>query len=206
VNDLGAVIICGGRSSRMGRAKAWLPFGDEVLLQRVARVLAQVAAPIVVVAAPEQELPPLGDILVARDPVEGLGPLQGIAIGLDAIASHATFAFVSSTDAPFLQPAFVTRMRALCEGYDAAVPHADDHLHPLAAVYRTGLGQSARRLLDAGECRPRALFEEVCTHEVRRAQLLDEALTSADPQLWSLRNVNTPDDYDAALRDAGLWP
>ena len=52
VPGLGAVVLCGGRSSRMGRPKAWLPFGDEVLLQRVVRRIAEAAWPIAVVAAP----------------------------------------------------------------------------------------------------------------------------------------------------------
>ena len=39
----GAIILCGGASSRMGRDKAWLPFGpDEVMLQRVVRLVGEV--------------------------------------------------------------------------------------------------------------------------------------------------------------------
>jgi molybdopterin-guanine dinucleotide biosynthesis protein A len=200
LGDLGAVIVCGGRSSRMGRSKALLPFGDELLLQRVINRIAPAAHPIVVVAAPEQELPPLGDdIIIARDPIEGLGPLQGIAVGLEAIAEQTRFAFVSSTDAPFVSASFVRRMRELCEMYDAAVPHIDGFAQPLSAVYHTNLFRTARQLLDAGVRRPRALFDEICCHTVRREDLLE-----ADPELWSLRNVNTPEDYAAALRDAGI--
>ena len=67
----------------MGRPKAWLPFGDEVLLQRVVRILQTVFDPIVVVAAPDQELPVLPDsVVVARDDREYLGPLNGLAVGL----------------------------------------------------------------------------------------------------------------------------
>ena len=65
---LGAVVLCGGESRRMGRAKAWLPFGSEVLLQRVVRLVGAVARPIVVVAAPGQQLPelPAGVAIAAR--------------------------------------------------------------------------------------------------------------------------------------------
>ena len=48
----GAVVLCGGESRRMGRPKAWLPFGPELMLQRVVRLVGTVARPIVVVAAP----------------------------------------------------------------------------------------------------------------------------------------------------------
>ena len=43
----GAVVLCGGESRRMGRPKAWLPFGDERMLQRVVRLVDMVARPIV---------------------------------------------------------------------------------------------------------------------------------------------------------------
>ena len=53
----GAVVLCGGESRRMGRPKAWLEFGKEVMLERVVRLVSTVAWPIVVVAAPGQDLP-----------------------------------------------------------------------------------------------------------------------------------------------------
>ena len=66
--NLGAVVLCGGESRRMGRPKAWLPFGPELMLQRVVRLVGTVARPIVVVAAPGQDLPelPAGVSIVTR--------------------------------------------------------------------------------------------------------------------------------------------
>lgn len=188
----------------MGRSKAWLPFEGEPMLVRTLRRLGEAASPLVVVAAPEQELPPLAeDVLVQRDPVEGQGPLQGIAVGLEALANEARYAYVTSTDAPFLAPAFIRRMRALVEGHDACVIHDDGHHHPLSAVFATSLWTTARALLDADRRRPFFLFEEAKTRFVTRDDLLaDAAVRRVDPELWTLRNVNTPDDYERALRDA----
>ena len=57
----GAIILCGGKSSRMGRDKATLPFGPELMLQRVVRLIGEVVSleNVVVVAAPNQLLPEL---------------------------------------------------------------------------------------------------------------------------------------------------
>src|SRR5580692_2326142 len=131
------IVLCGGRSARMGAPKAWLAFGGETMLARVVRRVAEAAAPVVVVAAPGQDVPPLpGDVTIVRDAALGRGPLQGIAAGLAAIAPHAASAFVSSTDAPFLHPALIRRLVALRgEGYDVVVPRAGGHHHPLAALY-----------------------------------------------------------------------
>jgi len=59
MEKIGGIILCGGQSKRMGRPKATLPFGGEVMRQRVVRILGEVVTPLVVVAAPEQVLPEL---------------------------------------------------------------------------------------------------------------------------------------------------
>ena len=64
--SLGAVILCGGESKRMGRPKAWLTFGGERMLQRVVRLVANVVDDVAVVAAPGQELPSLPPSIILR--------------------------------------------------------------------------------------------------------------------------------------------
>src|SRR5262245_64236372 len=99
----GGIVLCGGRSTRMGSSKALLPFGPELMLQRVVRLLSQVVSPIVVVAAPGQEIPPLpADVILTRDEREGRGPLEGLLAGLTAIAPHADAAYATSCDVPLL--------------------------------------------------------------------------------------------------------
>src|SRR5436309_3861988 len=86
VSRVSGIILAGGKSSRMGLPKATLPFGPELMLQRVVRLLSAVVQPIVVVAAPNQELPPLpGNVLLARDEREARGPLEGLFAGLSAL-------------------------------------------------------------------------------------------------------------------------
>ena len=133
----GGIVLCGGQSSRMGRPKAWLPVGNETMLGRVVRLLGEVVSPIVVVAAPGQDLPPLPlGVDIVRDPEKDRGPLLGLAAGLEALTGKADAAYVSSCDVPFLQPAFVKRMIDLLGDHAACVPDAGGYRHPLAAVYR----------------------------------------------------------------------
>lgn len=202
---LGGVVLCGGKSARMGTAKAWLDFGGEALLQRVVRRVAEVAAPVVVVAAPGQEVPALPEgVVIVRDPVSGRGPLQGIAAGLDALAGRCEAAFVSSTDVPFLHPALLRRLVALRgDAYDIVAPRAQGHYHPLATVYGMEARAEIAALLAADRLRPFFLFERMRTLIADEALLLqDPALLAADPALRSLRNVNTPEEYAAALAEA----
>jgi molybdopterin-guanine dinucleotide biosynthesis protein A len=193
------VVLCGGRSSRMGRPKAWLPFAGELMLPRVVRVLGEVVSPIVVVAAPGQDVPPLpSGVAIVRDPERGRGPLQGLAAGLAALAGRAEAAYLSSCDVPFLRPAFVRRLIDLVAAHTICVPEVGGYQHPLAAVYRTEVVAAAERLLAEGRARPAFLFDAVPTRIVTAEELAD-----VDPAMESLRNLNTPEEYAAALRDAG---
>ena len=109
VKDRGCIILCGGKSSRMGSPKAMLPFGDQTLLQRVITCVENVCPSIVVVAAKDQPLPDLPEsVVVVRDSVEGQGPLEGIRVGLKALPQTTTVAYVTSCDVPFLKPSFVS--------------------------------------------------------------------------------------------------
>src|SRR5476649_600377 len=134
---IGGIVLCGGQSKRMGRPKAWLPIAGELMLPRVVRLLREVVAPIIVVAAPEQDLPMMpDDVRIVRDEEKGRGPLQGLAAGLAALQGHAEAAYASSCDVPFLKPAFVRRMIDLLGTHSICVPFVEGYHHPLAAVYR----------------------------------------------------------------------
>ena len=199
--DVGAVILCGGRSRRMGRAKAWLPFVEgEVLLQRVVRILSTVASPLVVVAAPDQDVPdlPAGVVLV-RDPVSDRGPLQGLAAGLEAMPERVSFAYGSATDAPFLDPKWVLRLRERIGDHDVAIPFVGGYHHPLAALYRRGTVLPAiGGLLEQDRLRLIFLLETL-----RSLVLSADDFRDVDPECRTLQNLNTPDDYEEALRSLG---
>jgi len=197
---VGGIVLCGGKSSRMGMPKATLPFGPELMLQRVVRLLRDVVHPIVVVAAPGQELPELpGDVISTGDEREGRGPLQGLHAGLLAMQDRVDAAFATSCDVPLLQPAFVNQMIDELGDKDVAVPVEDGFHHPLAAVYRVSVLPHIEEMLAADQLRPRNLYGRVATRLVP----LDE-LRSGDPELLTLRNLNHPVDYVEALRLAGF--
>jgi molybdopterin-guanine dinucleotide biosynthesis protein A len=202
MNRVAGIVLCGGRSSRMGRPKAWLPFGGEALLQRAVRILQQVVDPVVVVAAPGQDLPALpSSVLVAHDDRQYLGPLNGLATGLSALGSQADAAYLSSCDVPFLRPEFVRQVVERLGPADIAIPEVGGFKHPLAAAYRANTLPVVRELLAAGLLRPVFLTDRLRTQVLREADFAD-----VDPDLRSLRNLNTPEDYQAALAEASQAP
>jgi len=194
-----AIVLAGGRSSRMGSPKAALDWHGSTLLRRVTGIVARsVSGPVVVVSAPGQALPPLdGMVEVVADEHEGRGPVQGLAAGLAAIGDRARIAYVSSTDVPLLHPAFVRRVaRALGDDLDVVLPDVGGYRQPLSAAYRTGLLPIVEELIAADRMRPAFLFERSRVLHLTEADLLtDGTLARLDPELASVSNLNEPADY-----------
>ena len=95
---VGGIVLCGGKSTRMGSPKEWLPIGEETLLQRVVRVVSHVVSPVVVATRKNQELPPLpAGVRVVHDVVEDFGPLAGIAAGMDALRETGNWKLEAGT-------------------------------------------------------------------------------------------------------------
>ena len=186
----------------MGVPKATLPFGEETMVQRVVRLLGTVVSPVVVVAARGQGLPALPDgVTITHDEREAKGPLEGIRAGLSALPKSIDAAYITSCDVPLLVPAFVERMIEFIGDHDIAVMEVDGFPHPLSAVYRRSTLPYVESLLAADRLRPVFLFDAVRTRRVK-----PEEMMTVDPELRTLRNLNTPEDYRAALADAGIPP
>jgi molybdenum cofactor guanylyltransferase len=187
----------------MGTPKAALEWHGSTLLRRTVGILARATGgPVVVVRAAGQELPDLPPrTAVVTDPREGKGPVQGIAAGLAALAGQAEAAFVSSTDLPFLHPAFVRKVLRVVDedGVDVCLPIARGYPQPVAAGYRTSVAATAERLVKEDRLRPAFLFDECVVQRIDDAALkADPVLAALDPGLDSVLNVNEPADYQAA--------
>src|SRR5262249_47042762 len=170
---------------------------------RVGRGGGGVNGPVGVVRGAGQDLPDLPKLAtVVEDPRQGKGPVQGIAAGLAALSGHAEAAFVSSTDMPFLHPAFIRRVLRVLdeqEETDVALPVARGYPQPLAAAYRVSLAETAERLVKEDRLRPAFLFDECQVERLDDAALRqDPVLAALDPDLDSVLNVNEPADYRAA--------
>jgi molybdopterin-guanine dinucleotide biosynthesis protein A len=199
---VGGIVLAGGNSTRMGRPKATLPFGTEQMVQRVVRLLGRVVQPIVVVGAQQQELPVFPEgVVIAFDHCQARGPLEGLLAGLTAIQPLAEAAFATSCDVPLLEPAFVRAVIEQLDDAEIAVPVEDGLAHPLAAVYRTSVLPVVHQLLAADQLRPAFLFDRVPTRRIPVEQL-----RQFDAKLATLWNCNRPEDYEAALIEAGFAP
>ncbi len=198
------IILAGGHSRRMGTDKASLPFGPELLLQRIVRIVGQAASPVIVVAQQGRTLPALpAGIVVADDESPNRGPLEGTAAGLRTLRNsfpEVDAVFITGCDTPLLTSAFINRMTELFDPQrDAVVPIDAKIPQPLAGIYRTKILPMVDQLLADNRLSLRDLLDQLAVRFVPA-----DELRSVDPELQSLRNLNTPADYHAALAAAGL--
>ncbi len=199
IRGASAVVLAGGASRRMGRDKRLLPWGVDAdgqprtLLQSVIDTLAAVADDVIVVA---NDRPNINGARVAPDAIPGSGSLGGILSGVEA-ARHDRV-FVAAADMPFLNLALVRHLLSRVEGHDAVVPVVGGRPEPLHAVYGPAVAAAARTQIARGQLKIALAFEGLDVVWVPEAEL-----RALDPELRSFRNVNTPEDYAGAQRDAG---
>ena len=190
-----AIVLCGGQSSRMGRDKATLAFGNETLLARVVRTARMVVDDVVVVGESDAAWP--DGVRVVRDPVEGLGPLAGLATGLSVV--YADRALLLACDMPLLVPAVLRRLVESMGDAEACVPLVETVPMTTCGVYARGLLPRAQVQLASGTRSLRALLRNASVR-----WMADEQLRDLDPELLSFWDCDTPERYRAALLKAGL--
>ena len=182
------IILCGGRSTRMGQDKGSLPFGDETMLERITRILGAISDRVIVVGRRDQ------NAITIHDAIEDQGPLAGIAAGLASSTSDLNI--VVACDMPLINPAVLQRLAALIDDNDACVAVVDGHASALCGVYRSRIAKDAQALLDSGERRVMRLLDRIKTKRVDAAAFRD-----IDPDLRTFISVDTPEKYaDAVVR------
>lgn len=175
----------------MGRAKALLPFGGRPLVTHVVTTLRTLCPEVVVVAAPDQELPPLAATIV-HDEIAHQGPVGGLCYGLAAVTGEVAIAV--ACDSPFLSVPLLAHLLDQMPDHDIVVPIWGERLQPLHAVYRKTILPVVERQLASGALRPVDLFAKVRTLTVAEGDV-----RRIDPDGSSFFNMNTPEEYAAAL-------
>lgn len=188
-----AVILAGGRSSRMGRDKASLELHGQTLLARQIHLAHQAgAAEILISGRPDADYPPFnGRVILDRFP--GSGPLAGIESAL-AVATQP-LVLVLAVDMPYLNVALLQKLGAQHGENIGAIPRVQDRIEPLAAVYPRRAQPLAEALLarnPAGKSEPApgpTDFARLCV-ERGLARWVDISAAEAG----GFRSVNTPAD------------
>lgn len=187
--EIGAVILAGGNSKRMGKDKLFLPIGGRPMFERVLEVCLDVFKEVIVVCKVPEFFTGY-PVLVYEDLVDA-GVLGGLYTGLKRLVS--TKGFCVAADMPFLKAELVAYLVSLSNGYDAVVPKGPDGLHPLCAVYDKNCLRAMERNIAKGDFKISSVFPSL---KVRFCE--PEEVAMVDPCFLSFFNVNTPRDLRKA--------
>ncbi len=181
-----AIILAGGKSTRMGTDKSLLPVKGVPLVAYIARQLEDHFDEVVIGAGDPGKFSFLG-YRVIPDTEGDKGPLMGILTCLSA--SRSELNFITACDIPEMNLRFIHSMIHMAVDADIVIPvSANNKYEPLYAVYRKPVAFEAKRILDGNQRRVTALLERVRVK-----------LTGLDDTGW-YRNLNFREDYQDYLR------
>ena len=185
-----AIILAGGKSSRLGRDKALERICGKYLVERVLDSLSQLGDDIIVVtAAPNQ----LSDLNVEKvlDTYPRTGAKVGLCTGINASLSF--YSLVVACDMPFLNIDLLRYLLDLASGFDAVIPRIGDKIEPLHAVYSKNCIPILEEQIRKGKLKISDLFDEINVRYVEA-----EEIERYDPRHLSLFNINSEADLKRA--------
>lgn len=177
----------------MGRDKAFLELDGRPLIQIVIDRVRAVCSEVLIVSGDVAAYSGFG-IPIVQDIFSGVGVLGGLHAGLRA-ASHP-LSLAVGCDMPFLKPDLLQAFATWSDGFDVALLRRGEHVEPLHAAYRRTCIPAMEAAIRAGKRRVISFFPAV-----RVRYVAPEEVRALDPRLISFRNVNTPQEWEAARED-----
>ena len=186
--DLIAVILAGGRSSRMGRDKALLELNEQKFIDHLVQELSG-CCKVMISAAHQDDYAGYG-VPVIADETKDIGPIEGIRQALRS--SGSDYVFVCAVDTPFVRKEMMQYLAEfISSDYDAFVFREGDRIHPHIGIYSRAALSVIEEMIGEKQYRLTELLSRI------RTKYVDIGTSCFDRK--ALRNINTPDDYLAIL-------
>ena len=190
--SLTAIILAGGKSSRMGpdKNKSMLRLNGKYLIDIVISKLKRVVGDNIIIVGPPERY--LSYKQVVPDLFSQKGPLVGIYSGLKASSSQ--YNLVMGCDMPFLEVKLLRYMTKNINSNDIVIPHyGDGYIEPLCAIYSKRCLETIERNLAEHIFSVRAIFPHLKVKFIE-----DEEINKFDPKFYSFFNVNFKHDFRKA--------
>lgn len=190
----GAIILSGGKSSRMGTNKALLKFHEKTNIERIKDELKHVFDDIILVTN-DPETYQFLNIKTVTDQYPGSGPLAGIHAGLEASVYEENF--VVACDMPFVSAELAESLVKALKHHDAVVPVIEGRQHPLFAAYQKRAAREAKSCIEEGTLRMKHLLDRLNVRYLEEEDLMLYCEGSLERVFF---NMNHPEEYEDAKR------
>lgn len=183
--DVTCLILCGGRSKRMGRPKAFLPYGGTTMVNHILTTVRDLFAETFLVANEPESFEDF-DVDVVKDILPYRGPLGGILSGL--LVSQHSHAFVVACDMPLIDPKIVREICSKRSEHDVIVASHEEGIEPLLGIYSKNCIRPLEESLFNGDLSLRDFLSGLSSSTYQ----IEEGESRNLPCYF---NVNTPQDY-----------
>lgn len=142
---LTGIILCGGKSSRMGEDKGLIKYNNKHLIEYPLAILKELTSEIYL-STSNPEYMAFGYPLIS-DKINGIGPIGGIYSTL--LNLHTTDYFFISCDTPNVSIKIANQILDQAPKYEIVVPQtSDNHIHPLFGYYSFEILGSIQKQLE----------------------------------------------------------
>ncbi|MCI0411500.1 molybdenum cofactor guanylyltransferase [bacterium] len=186
IESVAGVILAGGKSTRMGKNKALLPYRDRYLIDAPIEILNGIFSRVFLSVRNQDDFAEYG-LPKIPDLHPDIGPIGGITSILKAGISRA---FCVACDMPYLNEAFIQYLCSLSD-FDVVIPVWKGREEMLHAVYSESLLAGFEASIAAKKYKLRDALGAARVHFVT-----EEAIGQFDPSGKMFQNVNTPSDYE----------
>lgn len=185
--DVTGILLAGGKSSRMGKDKALIKYGDETFMSDSIKKLNELFNEVIIVTNNVDKYQ-IENAKTIKDIYSGMGPMGGIHAALKE--AQNSWIFVVPCDMPLWEPFLVEEILRHRTGYDIVVPTIKERMEPLFALYKKTCLHKIEDCLDNNIVKVIELYPLVQTNflDLGKIQGLDIQCTK------SFFNINTPDD------------
>ncbi len=183
------VLFAGGKSSRMGEDKAFLPFGKSPsLVQYQYERLKDLFARVYLSAKDESKYDEIYAVVIEDiHHKEVSAPTVGLINAFRQLKAENSF-FVLSVDTPFVGEKIINKvLEVSSSSYDAIIVRTSSGIHPLCGIYTRSLEDRLKGMVEEGDHKLTKLLEN---SNVFYIDIEDED---------ALLNMNTPQEYQKGL-------
>lgn len=182
--DITGIILCGGKSSRMGGDKAMIDFQGKRMVEHVLENIKPICKEILI-SANDEKFDEFGHPVVPDQWLD-FGPAAGIQSSLEKSGTELNL--IISCDLPLASTEMLQYLYQFSEFAEITVPRVDTHLQPLCGYYKTGIRNRFRQYLLSGEKSPQFLIQNFNLRIIT-----SEMMPGFNMQL-ELKNFNEPRD------------
>ena len=186
IDGLTGILLCGGKSSRMGKEKGVCKLHNKSLIEYGVGALGKVIENIIL-GTDKSEFEYLGYPMV-KDEFVGIGPLSGIYSCLKASTTDDNF--ILSCDMPLVTEELIRFIINNKEKYDAVIPMFNNFPEPLCAYYHKNIVPEIEKSIEDGVYK----IQEVAKGLNTKYLNIDPSVDFFDDHLFY--NINTPDELN----------